>query len=57
MSLTLKELEDMIKELISEYEQNTKPQYYLGMSDEDAAAEDARADVYSQVVQDLYSLI
>ena len=53
----MKELEDMIKELISEYEQNTKPQYYLGMSDEDVSAEDARADVYSQVIQDLYSLI
>lgn len=53
----MEKIEDLIKELISEYEKNTKPQYYLGMSDEEASAEDARVDVYSQVIQDLYSLI
>ena len=53
----MEKIEDLIKELISEYEKNTKPQYYLGMSDEEASAEDTRADVYSQVIQDLYSLI
>lgn len=53
----MEKIEDLIEELISEYKKNTKPQYYLGMTDEAAAAEDARADVYSQVIQDLYSLI
>ncbi|WP_287786082.1 hypothetical protein [Megamonas sp.] len=48
----MEKIEDLIEELISEYKKNTKPRYYLGMTDEDA-----RADVYSQVIQDLYSLI
>lgn len=52
-------MKELIEELIKEYEKeaNIKSQCLLGLSDEEIAGAEARAYAYSDVIEDLRSLL
>lgn len=53
----MEEVQKQIESLVSKYKKENKPEYYLGMSDEDARAEEAKCEMASEILSDLNDLL